>query len=361
MTHTRVNATSGIIQQTATAGSVMNLTDVQVGYGVNINNAAGTAMTLSRAEMYDSAAVTAQTLSGGALTVNDTVLRGQTSITKLSASTAGNLLVQSGCLLDSLAFINMSGTGNLTVTQATLTQSSRVNYSSGNRNYTLLRVTASEAGQINLSGTGAGITDNIQDTYAIRSGTVSMSATGTAANNIYYSGAEGLNGAINVIGTSLGQMLRRSYANDAPIQISNCTVAMTHDLMSANQGGGTISINNLAVVKNVLFARTETAGSINITGTVAGNITRVYARQGGVINVGGVCGSLNTAEVSQGTINFNGGASHAGIIKQMGGTLTTGNFNQSNIVHISSMGRTCTAANNNRSEYMGVVSSVPIV
>lgn len=132
-------------------------------------------------------------------------------------------------------------------------------------------------------------------------------------------------------------------------------------MIQANQDTGNISLNNLAVLKPLTYARTETAGSISVTGTVAGSVTQVLARAGGSVNVSGTAGSVTRAEASHGSISVNGGTGHVSITKLMAGTLTTGAFNQVNVLHAAPVSKTCTAANNGRADYLGLVSSVPIV
>lgn len=94
--------------------------------------------------------------------------------------------------------------------------------------------------------------------------------------------------------------------------------------------------------------------------TVVGGISNINAYNNSTININGLAGSSSRlTAMNQATITHNGGNA-SNIIKQMTGTLTTGNFNQTNLIMISPTSRTLTGANTNRSEYLGVVSSVPL-
>jgi hypothetical protein len=147
---------------------------------------------------------------------------------------------------------------------------------------------------------------------------------------------------------------------DGAFTVTNCTAAMTHDLNQFYQAG-TCTLTGVAVAKPLTYCRTENATIAITNPTVAGAITRVNVRAGGAVNISGTAGTVNVVDCSTGVVAINGGASHLNITKTMGGTLTTGNFTTSNVSHHSSTSKTMTANNTNRADYIGLVSTAPIV
>lgn len=337
-----------------------NIIDATIKSSSQITNSSITSLTLSRVVVESISNIIAATGSGWTMSITDTRLFGSGSIQKLAGSTAWALTINGGTEVDSSAFIYHNGTGNLTVTWSTLYGSSRIYVTTWNRNYAVLRLTGRNVAQITLNWTGAGITDNINDVDIDSRWQINMSATGATSNAIQYSSIKWLSGTINVTGTSASQTIQRCKAYDAPIQVINCTIAMTHDLNFASDSG-TLTIQNLAVAKPVTYVHTQSWASISITGTVVWWVSRLNASSNWQIVVSWVTWTVNAVDVSEWIVNINWWASHSNITKRMNSTLTTGNFTTNNIIHITNVNKTMTANNAARSDILWVVSSVPII
>jgi hypothetical protein len=264
--------------------------------------------------------------------------------------------------LSSNAFIFLGGLGNLTVNACTLSQSSRINQTStSDRNYQITRVTGSEVAQISLTGTGVGIADAITDTNITSRAIVSLGATGAVANSVLYSDIKGISGSVSIVGTSSAQTVQRLTVMNGQFNVTNCTAASTHDFNSVATGSS-VSVSGLTVVKNLVQCSADTGGTINVSGTVAGQLTYLRASDAGSINVSGTCGTVTRASAEGGgTINFTGGAAHNQVSKKNVGSFTTNNFNQDNVLCWTTAPVTATAANSNRATYLGLSSLVPIV
>ena len=299
--------------------------------------------------------------SDGAVAITDVLVDGNSSIQKTATSSAGTLSVTGGTNVLSASSVFCGGTGNLSISQCSVNGSSIISTSGiSTRNYIITRVVQESVSAINLQGTGIGINDNIQDSTLNSRGRITMSATGAVANSITSAVVSGSNGIIQITGGSSGQTVRECKADSALISISNCTATQVHNLISARTGG-TVSLTNLTVVKQCTNIDTYQQGVINVSGTVAGNIANVVCFNLGQVNISGTAGAITGVSAEQGVIAINGGASHNRIIKKMTGTLTTGNFNQTNIVAITPNNITCTAANTNRATYLGVTNLLPII
>lgn len=349
------------VVKNATSNGNLNIFSTRL-HGTSSITHSGLSLTnINRGILEDNSNITIQASANGNVSVADVEMIGQSQIIKFTSSTAGTLTISTGTRIFSSSFIYQQAIGNLTVSQSEIIGSSGVNHISGDRNYSISRLSISEVARANLSGTGNLVTDIIQDCNIDSRGTINNSATGVAANQLLYSRIRGLSGTINITGTSTGQIVQRCEANDAALQFINMTIANAHDLHSANQGGS-ITFQNIGVVKNTSYFRTQSLGTINASNlTITGNMTRVEAINSGNINISGTAGTITQVLSEQGTININGGTSHININKRMGGVLTTGNFTSNNVQHHSPTSKTYTTNNLNRADYLGVVSSVPIL
>lgn len=356
---TRVNMEQAGSININTNVATTSISDTNIRGSSQVSNSSLTTLTVNRTTLDSISNIIMANGSAGTATITDARLFRSGSIQKLASSTAGTLTINSGAEIDSSSFIYHNGTGNLSVSSANLYGSSRIYVTSGNRDYNITRLTGRNVAHATLNATGAGVTDIITDVDIDSRGGLNMSATGAATNTIQYSSIKGLSGTINVTGTSTGQILQRAKAFDGGITANNCSTAMTHDMLFAINNGS-ISIQNLAVAKALSYA-TANAGNISLTGTVAGSVTRIDASVNGNITISGAAGSVTAVDVSEGTVAINGGASHANITKRMNSTLTTGNFTTNNIIHMTNVNKTLTANNTARADYLGLVSSVPLV
>lgn len=339
----------------------LSLSNVSVYNQSTITHSGLSSVNINRTTVNKSSNITFSSGSNGAVAITDVILESGSSIQKQATSTAGTMSITGGTKVLSSSTIFHRGIGTLNIAQCFLYGSSQIDLSPlATRTFILTRNTLNGVSSISLQGVGTGITDNIQDCTLNTRGRVILSASGAVTNTITSGIISGANGIMQIIGTSSGQTLQECKADSATIIVNNCTATQVHNFISARTGG-TVNINNLAVVKQCTNIDTYQQGTVSVTGTVAGNISSIVAFNLGQVNISGVAGAVIGVLAEQGIVAINGGASHNRILKQMGGTLTTGNFNQTNIIAITPNNITCTAANTNRATYLGLVSTLPII
>lgn len=341
--------------------STLSLSNVKLSNNSIITHSGLSSVNINRTVVDTTSNITFSSGSNGAVAITDVILEGGSSIQKQAASTAGTMSITGGTKLISSCTIFHKGIGTLNIAQCFFDGSSSLVLNSiSDRTYTITRNILTSVSSIVLQGTGAGINDNIQDSTLNSRGRITMSATGAVTNSITASVVSGANGIIQITGGSSGQTVQECKAESASIIVNNCTATQVHNFIYARTGG-TVNINNLAVVKQCTNIDTFQQGTVSVTGTVAGNITSIVCSNIGQVNISGVAGAVTGVLAEQGIVAINGGASHNRIIKQMTGTLTTGNFNQTNIIAITPNNITCTAANTNRATYLGVTNLLPII
>jgi hypothetical protein len=361
-----ITLTAVIMEQSATIAKntntgILSISNSSVLKNSSITHSGLSTMNINRTIVDRVSNITLASGSNGAVAITDVLVDGNSSVQKTATSSAGTLSVTGGTNVLSASNVFCRGTGNLSISQCSVNGSSTISTAGiSTRNYIVTRVIQGSVSGINLQGTGIGINDNIQDSTLNSRGRITMSATGAVANSITSSVVYGANGIIQITGGSSGQTVQECKADSALISISNCTATQVHNFISARTGG-TVSLTNLTVVKQCTNIDTYQQGVINVSGTVAGNISNVVCFNLGQVNISGTAGAITGVLAEQGVVAINGGASHNRIIKKMTGTLTTGNFNQTNIIAITPNNVTCTAANTNRATYLGVTNLLPII
>jgi len=361
-----ITLTAVIMEQSATIAKntntgILSISNSSVLKNSSITHSGLSTMNINRTIVDRVSNITLASGSNGAVAITDVLVDGNSSVQKTATSSAGTLSVTGGTNVLSASNVFCRGTGNLSISQCSVNGSSTISTAGiSTRNYIVTRVIQESVSGINLQGTGIGINDNIQDSTLNSRGRITMSATGAVANSIKSAVVSGANGIIQITGGSSGQTVQECKADSALISISNCTATQVHNFISARTGG-TVSLTNLTVVKQCTNIDTYQQGVINVSGTVAGNIASVVCFNLGQVNISGTAGDITGVSAEQGVVAINGGASHNRIIKKMTGTLTTGNFNQTNIIAITPNNITCTAANTNRATYLGVTNLLPII
>jgi hypothetical protein len=347
------------IESGSTGNVTVGTSSISAGGNVTQNGAAVIAVGGSTIE--NGSTVVGRALAGGGLSVTQCNLRSLSRVDKVSTSTAGTVSIVR-CDLESSGFVQHGGTGILNVRDVKITQSSRVNVTGGDRNYDIDRVTLTEIGQANLSGTGAGIVDAIIDTQINSRASITLSATGAVQNRVIYSDLSGLSGTVSITGTSSGQTVQRFIGANGAFSVANCTALTNYE---SNFCGNLSSINvsNLAVSKDVNYASLTNVSTLSVNaGTVAGAVNYVDISGASTVTVNGPTGTISRASCEDGgQILFNGGATHSQISKKMSGIFTTGNFSHANVAHWTTASKTATVANSNRADYLGLLSSVPII
>lgn len=300
------------------------------------------------------------TLTAGSLwttTLTDCVFDSSASYNKLAASTAWNVSLTS-CVFNNNWFFQTSWTGNFTASQCIMSWSSRFNITWWNRNYSFTRVDWFEVAQVNLSWTWAWVTDSFNDIHLSARWTLTDSSTWTAANGVLYSTITWLSWGITISWTSANQTIQRLTAHDGTLTVSNCTAAMTHDLNFIRKAGN-INISNLAVAKPVTYCEVWTQSSISVTWTVAGLITRVTIGWWSC-SISWTASTVNNLLVELWAVNIIWG-SITNCSKKMNSTWTITWWTQINSHHWNTTNKTSAVNNTNRVDYLGVVSSVPIL
>ena len=332
------------------SGGITNSGRVDLFGDVNING--------TRLQINNNAQLTVNNGALGTYTFTGTKLDNSSQFTAFATSTSGNVSITLS-ELNTQSTIQKNGTGIITVSSSKFDNQGRL-LVNGARNINLSRVYANDVGTITTNSTTAGVSDGITDISVTDRANISFTATGAVGNNLLYSTILGLSGNVNFSGTTTQNTLQQSNISQSTVNFISNVVANT--LSNANlSNSSVINVQNMTLTKpmqNFIASNNSTINVNNPTG--AGSINWISADNLSTINIQGTSTNSQTLmALNQATITQNGGQS-VNIIKQMQGTLTTGNFNHQNLVMISPTSRTLTGANTNRSEYLGLISSVPL-
>lgn len=310
----------------------------------------------TRFNMGGASNITTSNGSVGVLTLTNTKMDNQGQINILGTSTSGNITFTNG-LIDGSSFIQKQSIATLTGTYTTLTDQSRI-ISSGTEGLNTTRTTFDGLVTITSNSTGTGTSSIVDCNFDVRSN-VTFSGTGATGNTLFYNNVSGINSTITFNGTSASQTLQQSNIDNSTFNCANNTVANSYTFCYLK--GSTLSVTGLAINKNPTQIYLDANSTLTINApTGTGGISFITCIGNSNITITGTAGtSSRLTAINQAGINHNGGSS-TNIIKQMANTLTTGNFNHSNLIMISPTPRTLTGNNTNRSEYLGIVSSVPL-
>ena len=255
-------------------------------------------------------------------------------------------------------FIQTGGTGNLNVSQIHATGSSGINCTAGNRNYSLTRFNMSGVGRANFSGTNAAATDNMQDIGIYERGSLGISCSG-ATNSFLYSTITGLSGSVNFTGTTGGKSLNRIKAQDGTLNLTNSINTGTLRLLTITNGSiVTFNTNPAGTILQYSSFFDGSAFTINKTGV--GSVSYLTLNTNSTVTVTGATTTISEVAVELGNINISGG-SLTNCSKKLNSTWTITGGAQSNTHHWSATNKTSAVANTNRVDYLGVVSTVPIL
>jgi hypothetical protein len=350
-----LNGQSTITQNTVTTANISLSSGIMNGQS-NINNSSAININGTRFQMDRAGVISCQNGATGTITLTNTKIDNAGSINILSSATAGNSSITSS-LIDGASFIQKQGTGVINISNLDMKSSARV-LLLGTKNLNLSRVTMNNVANITSNSTAVGISDAITDCSLFDRSNISFTATG--GNSMLYNTLYGIGGSMNMTGTTNGFTLQQCVADNGAFSIVNNTVSNSLTL-SHSINGSTITITGMTVTKSMNYFIAENNSSITINNpTGAGSHSYLSAINNSNITVSGASTSSNRLmAMNGGGINQNGGSS-TNVTKQMANTLTTGNFNHSNIIMISPTSRTLTGANTSRSEYLGVVSSTPL-
>lgn len=425
MTLTNVHSVTGSIQQNTTAGAVMTLIQAHIKQGASVVNSAAGTLSVTTSTVESSAAVQRQagatgnlsvssstvsknatvinsstntgvtTITGstidsstfirnesavnlvctrvvakntstiiaisgsaGTMTLTDVELGGTSAVTKLAASTAGTLLVNTGTKLDSTSFIQTSGIGNLTVSSSSLSGSSGINVTAGNRNYSFTRATMTGQARANLSGTGVGVNDNYNELGMHFRGAFTNSCSGTAIT-LNYNEINGVSGALNITGTTGSKTIQRVKLYDGVMNVTNNVNLATYEFMTIRDGC-TANMLNHSAGQNVRYIDLSTNSVLQVNKLTNNAISYVNVSNGGTYNALTKALTTSSLTVEQGVVTHNDGTI-SNSSKKMQSTFTVNGGTQNNVHHWSNTNKTTTVNNTSKADYLGVVSTAPIL
>ena len=323
----------------------------------NIYNYGAAIINASRIYLDGASSVIISNGAGGSVNLTDAYLSGQSTINKLGGSTTGFITLTAGTKIGTNSSVQTNGTGNLTLTSSTLDGSSDINITAGDRNYTFVRLTQTGLSRANLSGTGA-ITDTFNELEMGYRGALNISCSG-AANSMSQCTINGLSGAVTLSGTTGGKTMNRLKFFDGSLNVANNPNTGTYQLWNISDAG-TVTISNHPAGQAVNYLTIATNGSISINKTGTGFIQGVHVRNGGNAQIGGTTTGVANLDVEQGLVQMSGGSVN-NVSKKMSSTFTITGGAQVNVHHWNTANKTTSVNNTNRVDYLGVVSTAPIL
>jgi hypothetical protein len=348
------NSSSITHNATNTANTVIS--NSQIHESSNIQNSGGALLNITRVTHDGGSAINVIGGSGGTLSLTDVSIFNGT-ITKAAASTAGILAVSGGTVINSGSFIQTAGTGNITVTAGVFQGISGINCTSGDRGYTFNRPLMSGVGRANLSGTGA-VTDTFDEITLADRGSLAISCSG-AANQFSYSRIAGLSGSVTLSGTTGGKSMNRIKCNDGSVNIPNSPNASSISLFNVSDAGS-ITLGDNAAGDSLSYFDVSNGSQLIVNKTGAGSVQYIQVKNAGTCNILGTTTTISKLDVEQGALVFNGGSGNI-VSKKMQSTFTVNGGAQSSVSHWNTVSKTTAVANTGRVDYLGVVSTVPIV
>ena len=286
------------------------------------------------------------------MTLTDVAAERQCAIQVLNTPVTGSLFAQY-CNLSDGSFIYKRHDGNLSVTYSDLSGQAGVDGFSGNRNYNVNRAQMRGPARMNFTGTNNAATDTYNNFDMSENAALNISCSGPSISFTYFR-MFGVFGNINVSGVSGGLNFQRVTTEEGQILIVDTTITGQCSNLDARHAG-LIQFNAVQTAKT-FTAIVADGGTCTFNNSTGGNtIGRVRVQLGGSYVVSGAAQGCTQVDVAQGPVSHNGG-SLTRCFKRGGGTLTTGNFNHTDIVHMRNTSRTLTAANSNRAEYQGLAA-----
>lgn len=347
-----------VIQQSTGVGGNISLTTGRLSGASQLTNQS--ALNFNGTRFYSEANAIIVGFNGavGTVTLTGTKMYSSSQFSVSALATAGNINITNSTI-DGSSILQKNGTGPLTISDTRIDSQSRVT-TSNTRGLTLTRGVFSQLSQIIQSGTGA-VSDMIIDSAMSTRAVVQFTSSGAASNVLNYLDVGGLGTSVNVTGTTTGTTVNRMFLRAATVNFTNNVVADSFNNIEGREGA-TITFQNMTRAKNPNNIIAENGGTININNpTGIGGITQLRASNAGGIIITGTAASSNSLDARNGgVINQNGGSSTR-IVKDMPGTLTTGNFTHNVVLVMNNASNTLTANNTARSAYLGVVSSVPLI
>ena len=353
-----VENNSVITLNTGTGGNISLASGTMSG-GAILTNQASYNINGTRFSIYQGSSLTISNGATGTGTFTSSTLNSQSVNTISSSATSGNTLVMN-TVFDTQGFFQKTSTGVLQIFNSNILSQSRVTLSSV-RNLSITRLLSNNSSQINSSGATANITDTITDCTVLDRSTVTMGASGSVGNSMIYNNIRGVSGLVSFNGTSSQNSVQQCMLDNGSIQMTNNNIN-TLLMLSTSEQQSNIIVSGMTVNKQLQYLNARNISNISVSNpTGAGQHLYIMALNRGSITITGTSTvSQNLYAENFGTIIQNGGQS-INLTKKMIGTLTTGNFNHSNVIMINPISQTLTNTNLNRSSYLGLTSSTPLI
>jgi hypothetical protein len=352
----------GRILVDAAAGSTVGLTTVNYstisGGAAYVRNWGIATLTISGSSVRDGSNINTALLSNTVTNITSTSVNSSSSINVAAGATAGTFSVSS-TEISSGGFITKDGTGSLSVASSALSGTGRIQQLATNvRNLNATGVFCSNVGRIIQNATaGAGVADSIIYTSVQDYGVINLNATGAAGNAINYCSVRGLTGSVTYAGTNTGGAISRTTVDNGNVTFTS-NVAMPTILDIGIRDQGVWTVQNCTAARDMRYSTVQSYGRWTFNAcTVANQTFGIDVSALGNLTHSAAAGQMLYAHVQTGNVNHNGGNT-SGLRKGPGGTLTTGAFNHSNIIHESATAKTLTAANTNRADYMGLAAQL---
>lgn len=353
-----VENNSVITLNTGTGGNI-SLGSGTMSGGAILTNQASYNINGTRFSIYQGSSLTISNGATGTGTFTSSTLNSQSVNTISSSATSGNTLVIN-TVFDTQGFFQKTSTGVLQIFSSNILSQSRVALSSV-RNLSITRLLSNNSSQINSSGATVNITDTITDCTVLDRSIVTMGASGSVGNSMIYNNIRGVNGLVSFNGTSSQNSVQQCMLDNGSIQMTNNNIN-TLLMLSTSEQQSNIIVSGMTVSKQLQYLNARNISNISVSNpTGAGSHLYIMALNRGNITITGTSTvSQNLYAENFGTIIQNGGQS-INLTKKMIGTLTTGNFNHSNVIMINPISQTLTNTNLNRSSYLGLTSSTPLI
>lgn len=210
----------------------------------------------------------------------------------------------------------------------------------------------------NLSGTGAAITDTHDELELRYRGNYNNSATG-AANSVLYTEVTGRSGVLTLAGTTGGSSLNRIKIYDGTFNKTNNPNAGTYQSWRISDAG-VVTLTNHAAGDVFNYVDISNQSNVTINKTAASGISGLQVLNNGTYNMTGTAGGVSKVLVEQGTLSHSGGTL-TNVSKKMTSTFTVTGGTQNNVHHWNTTAKTTAVSNTNRVDYLGLVSTAPII
>lgn len=318
---------------TSAGNTSLSLQSAKISTRSLVNSNGAGSLSIVRANIDANSLIQTITGSTSSLSISNSKIAGNTTISITAASLGANLTIDS-CLLESASSITMSGTRSCNISSTTVLGSG-----------------------ISLSGANAQ-TDIIQQCYVAQGGIITLSCNGVA-NTLQRCSCIGSATTIQLTGTSGAANYNRvSVVNGANVVQNNLSNALTltQCFISA---GSQIALQNCAAGQTIQYVYVERQGFLNINKTT-NNVIQSVRVDNATFNINATAGNILNTTVNGGNLVINAG-SISGLTKMMASTLTINTGTQTNVWYQSPVAKTVTASNTNRAEYLGVNSTVPLV